>query len=201
MAINKKGVSKGTEGETCNPVENLEEPQKRPKKGCCGLSYNNVLMVANCIMVALTTPYIYYSLQVYFYIHEHAEKEAGPEFTFRPDLRDIWISVVSGICIRSIKVLLMNHGQLLIRNICNHKPEDTQEMKDFKVAQTAKRLFPVLYHSFASFGTYWVIKDESWLPWYMGGNGIFIEGFDNGPFTPLKPEIYRWGLILLGYPL
>ena len=95
----------------------------------------------------------------------------------------------------------MNHGQLLIRNICIHKPEDTQDMKDFKVAQTAKRLFPVLYHSFASFGTYWVIKDESWLPWYMGGNGILSEGFDNGPFTPLKPEIYRWGLIILGFPL
>ena len=62
MIINKKGVSKGTEGETCNPVEKPEEPQKKPKKGCCGLSYNNVLMVANCIMVALTTPYIYYSL-------------------------------------------------------------------------------------------------------------------------------------------
>ena len=137
MSENKKGVSKGTIGETCNPVEDYEQSQKKTKKtkkGCCGLSYNGVLTVANCIMVALTTPYIFYSLQVYFYIHEHAEKEAGPDFTFKPDLHDIWISVISAICIRTVKVLVMNYCQPLIRAICYHKPEDTQEMKDFKVA-------------------------------------------------------------------
>ena len=30
MSENKKGVSKGTVGETCNPVEGHEEPQKKP---------------------------------------------------------------------------------------------------------------------------------------------------------------------------
>ena len=69
-------------------------------------SYNCVMLLATCIMVALTTPYIYYSLQVYFYIHEHAEKEAGPDFTFKPDLKDIWITVVSAICIRIVQVLV-----------------------------------------------------------------------------------------------
>ena len=101
-------MSNDTKGEN-------KEPVKKTKKGCCGLSYDSVLMVANFIMVALTTPYIFYSLQVYNYIQEHAATEAGPDFTFKPDLRDLWITVISAICIRTAKVIVKDYSQPLIR--------------------------------------------------------------------------------------
>ena len=50
-------------------------------------------------------------------------------------------------------------------------------------------------------GIYWVLKDEAWLPWYMGGSGTVNSGLHSYPFTPMKESIYKFGLILLGYPV
>ena len=46
-----------------------------------------------------------------------------------------------------------------------------------------------------------MIKDESWLPWYLGGSGFVNSGLENVPFTPMNPTIYTFGLIFLGYPV
>ena len=48
---------------------------------------------------------------------------------------------------------------------------------------------------------YYLIKDESWLPWYLGGSGSVISGMENMPFTQMNQSIYTFGLILLGYPV
>ena len=50
-------------------------------------------------------------------------------------------------------------------------------------------------------GIYYVIKDESWLPWYMGGDGLVNSGIEAVPFTLMNPTIYTFGLVLLGYPV
>ena len=59
------------------------------------------------------------------------------------------------------------------------------------------------WHSLASIGCYMVMKDEPWVPWYMGGSneGNIGEGFANMPFTPMSKGCYIFGLILLGKPL
>ena len=48
---------------------------------------------------------------------------------------------------------------------------------------------------------YYVIKDEAWLPWYMGGSGSLNSGIENVPFTLMNPANYTFGLILMGYPV
>ena len=50
-------------------------------------------------------------------------------------------------------------------------------------------------------GIYYVIKEESWLPWYMGGDGLVNSGIEAVPFTLMNPTIYTFGLVLLGYPV
>ena len=51
-------------------------------------------------------PYIYYTILVYNYIHEHADTQAGPEFTNRPQLIDLWIAATSAVCIYFIKLIV-----------------------------------------------------------------------------------------------
>lgn len=45
------------------------------------------------------------------------------------------------------------------------------------------------------------MKDEEWLPWYMGGNGDFNDAWKNTPFTPINRPMYIFGLVLLGFPV
>ena len=48
---------------------------------------------------------------------------------------------------------------------------------------------------------YYVIKDEAWLPWYLGGDGFVNSGVEKVPFTVMNQTNYTFGLILMGYPL
>ena len=43
---------------------------------------------------------------VYNYIHEHAATQAGPEFTNKPQLSDLWIAAVSAVCIYITKIIV-----------------------------------------------------------------------------------------------
>ena len=79
------------------------------------------------------------------------------------------------------------------------EPEATREHKMSDIVK--KSLYPVLWFTFAGTTGYWVLKDEKWLPWYAGGSGEFSDGFENMPFTPMKPSVHTWALILAGYPL
>ena len=69
--------------------------------------------------------------------------------------------------------------------------------------KAAEKFYMLWWHSSAALGCYWVMKDESWVPWYLGGHsdGTIDNGFENMPFTPMSYSCYVFGLILLGKPV
>ena len=64
-----------------------------------------------------------------------------------------------------------------------------------------EKLWHSIWHIFASVVAYWYMKDEKWVPWFLGSNGQFSSGFENTPFTPMSMNNYYAGLVFLGYPL
>lgn len=152
-------------------------------------------------LITFCVPYIYYTIKVYNYIHENAATEAGPEFTDRPYLSDLWITLVSAIVIYIVKLSIMKGFQPLIRYVGRFEKDDTDEIIDYKTHCSVEKLWHSIWHIFASIAAFWLMKDEKWLPWYAGGNGQFSAGFENTPFTPMSVNNYYIGLVFLGYPL
>ena len=146
-------------------------------------------------------PYIYYTIKVYNYIHEHAETQAGPDFTTKPQLSDLWIAVVSAVCIYFVKFIVLNGCHPMILYLGRFSEGDTDEEKNYKTTCTVEKLWHSIWHIFASVVAYWYMKDEKWVPWFLGSNGQFSSGFENTPFTPMSMNNYYAGLVFLGYPL
>lgn len=72
-----------------------------------------------------------------------------------------------------------------------------------KEKKCAEKVYMLIWHTVAAAGCYYVMKDEPWVPWYLGGSpdGAISEGFTNMPFTPMNRNCYIFGLILLGKPV
>ena len=72
-----------------------------------------------------------------------------------------------------------------------------------KEKKAAEKFYMLWWHSSAALGCYFVMKDEAWVPWYLGGtkDGTIENGLENMPFTPISPACYLLGLILLGKPV
>ena len=90
-----------------------------------------------------------------------------------------------------------------IRKISHVPPNQSPELTRLKEIKAAEKYFMTWWHATAAFGLYWAMKDEAWLPWYLGGSheGRFEYGFFNMPFTPMSRKCYIIGLIILGKPL
>jgi len=82
----------------------------------------------------------------------------------------------------------------------NDSPE---EMSEIKESRAAEKFVLLIWHMIASLVCYWLMKDYSWVPSYLGGpkDGAIVNGFVNMPFTPMATDCFIFGLILLGEPL
>ena len=78
---------------------------------------------------------------------------------------------------------------------------ESEDMVLFKAKKSTVQLHLTLWHLFAAVGLWYVIRGKPWTPWFMGGDGDFVNGFVNMPFSPLDTDGYYFGLILLGHPL
>ena len=78
---------------------------------------------------------------------------------------------------------------------------DSDEEKNYKTTCTVEKVWHSIWHIFASVTAYWYMKDEKWVPWFLGCDGVFSSGFENTPFTPMSMNNYYAGLVFLGYPL
>ena len=79
--------------------------------------------------------------------------------------------------------------------------DESDDQKNYKTTCTVEKVFHSLWHIFAASVAYYYMKDEKWVPWFLGCEGKFSLGFDNTPFTPMSMNNYYAGLVFLGYPL
>ncbi len=153
------------------------------------------------ILLSILGPYIYYSGIIYMHIHQYSASEAGSEFTKRPELSDLWISVLSALVIYFSHIFM---ERILASFLCSkavHVDGEGVELRNFKATKSIHYLHMFFWHVFCSIGHWYVIKDKIWQPWFMGGTGNFVDGFKNMPFAPMDIDGYYFGLILLGHPL
>ena len=89
----------------------------------------------------------------------------------------------------------------MIRYLGRFEESDSDEEKNYKTACTVEKVWHSIWHIFAAVTAYWYMKDEKWVPWFLGRDGVFSSGFENTPFTPMSMNNYYAGLVFLGYPL
>mmetsp|Transcript_9089 Transcript_9089/g.12362 ORF Transcript_9089/g.12362 Transcript_9089/m.12362 type:complete len:100 (-) Transcript_9089:629-928(-) len=88
-----------------------------------------------------------------------------------------------------------------INKLAARKDKETEEMLAFKSKKAAHNLFMAIWHAFCTIGLYYCVRGKPWTPWFLGGDGNFLDGFTNMPFTPMDLDGYFFGLIILGHPL
>ena len=149
----------------------------------------------------IMVPYYYMTWVIHAYIHEHDGVMAGPGYTEGPKLKDLWISMVSGLVIYHSMHYLQRVLAPILYSWAKVPEDETPEMAAFKAKKAGHNAYKLLWHSFAAAGSYYCIAGKDWLPWFFGGDGVLANGFVNMPFTPLDRTAYIFGLILLGHPL
>ena len=134
------------------PIEKQQGLKKEKKERSSKSGLIQKIAVGSLIMFC--GPYIYYTIKVYNYIHENAAAQAGPNFTDRPFLSDLWISVVSAIAIYIAKTIIMKGFQPLIRYVGRFEKDDTDEIIDYKANCSVEKLWHSIWHIFASIAAF-----------------------------------------------
>ena len=91
--------------------------------------------------------------------------------------------------------------QPVLLKLSNRPEGESQELIDLKAKKAARHFFMFFWHLFAAVGGWLIIRDEYWLPRYLGGSGELSMTWINMPFSPMNVEAYYFGLVLLGHPL
>ena len=144
---------------------------------------------------------MYYTVVVYLHIHEYAGTQAGPNFTRKPQIADFWISVLSAFAVYYLQKWTTDWLIPIIGRVSEYKPLESKELKHEKSKKAAEKIYKTFWHMGCAIGAYAIIKDCNWLPWYFGGKGDLVYGFENMPFSPMNDSLYLYGLIVFGHPL
>jgi len=62
---------------------------------------------------------------------------------------------------------------------------DSDELAVFKARKAADKFHSLVWYCFISAYAWSVMRDQTWLPWFLGGEGELANGFTNMPFTPI----------------
>ena len=145
-----------------------------------------LFLAAAAILVAIIGPYIYFTGIIYMYIHDYAGTgEATESFTLQPNLRDLWISVLSAVIIYFSHSYMEKYLDPFMCAIAKHVEGEGETLRNFKAKKSIHNLHMTIWHIYCAVGHWYVIKNKPWTPWFMGGSGNFVDGFVNMPFSPM----------------
>ena len=120
-----------------------------------------------------------------------------------PKLEDMKIVVAS----TALWVLIEESWIWMMKPLCRHlcKTQDTSTPAKFdeqtrRSHKMAKMSVRVLYFIGATWWGYYVLKDEYWLPWELGGKGIsYREAFKEFPYGNHPKGMKEYLLWTMGY--
>ena len=138
--------------EPIDAVENQQGLRKEKKKRSSKSGLIQKIAVGSLLLFC--GPYIYYTIKVYNYIHDNAATQAGPNFTDRPYLSDLWISFVSAIAIYITKHIIMKGFFPVIRYLGRFEEDDTDEVIDYKTNCSVEKVWHTIWHVFASIAAF-----------------------------------------------
>ena len=174
--------------------------QKKTESGPGLTKRDYFFMIACAVVLVICGPYVYYSVKIYRYMEANSETMAGPDFVF-PKWHDLWITLVSALCIYVSKKVIIFVMQPVLFKLSKKVEKESEELFRLKAGKSAIKFQSTFWHIFASVYAWIVLRNQTWLPWYLGGEGELINGFTNMPFQPIDQSVYVFGLITLGNPL
>jgi len=113
-------------------------------------------------MACLVIPFLYYATQVYLWAH--ANKPAGYKY---PEVKQLWMTAVGLCTFKMLEELIYCVARPIFRRLMKEQPD--QITLERKVNKACSNLNGFVYHTTATLWGYHVLKNSTWLPWFLGG--------------------------------
>jgi len=79
------------------------------------------------------------------------------------------------------------------------KEQNNLGERDARCRKGAFGIYKVFYFIFAVSWAYYLLKDEDYLPWSLGGSGDFTKCWDGMELPYDNPGVKMYGLVTMGY--
>jgi len=147
--------------------------EKKPK--------SNLNWIIGCtVLAALMGPHLYYSFSLY----DQAQKYK-PSYPW-PQITELWKAVVSGVIFIVLKKGIIKYSYDFNLPYIKNQDIETKEETHRRTLKMGKYWFALGYFTFATSYGYYVLKDEPWFPYYLGGKAEgFLDMFADAPFIPV----------------
>lgn len=129
-----------------------------------------------------------------FIIKARNNKPQGYEF---PEFKDFWITGVAALVFAPLQIILKNIFKHFYPSIC--KEQKDKKLQEVKCEKMGMCTYKAIYFVWATTWGYLVLKDQYYMPRYLGGSGDFNKCMDEYPYANHVPELKEYLLITMGY--
>lgn len=81
------------------------------------------------------------------------------------------------------------------------KEQDDLKVRDMRSKKGAACIYKFIYFCSVSIWGYMIMKDEPWMPTYLGGKGDIANAFKDYPYTVVSQKLKDYIVITQGYHL
>ena len=155
-------------------------------------------MIALGVLGCLIIPFLYYATSVYQYAQ--ANKPEGYKY---PEVKQLWMTGVGFCSYKMMEEVVYGVTRPIFTWLMPKSIDQDPKALDRKVNKACHNMNGLLFHSTATYWGWHVMKNSTWLPWYMGG--LNPDGNMYGSFQVLfidtPPGTHCYILFTYGYHL
>lgn len=96
-----------------------------------------------------------------------------------------------------MQVVMKNLFSYAVIDIC--KEQTDLQLRELKCEKIGNCMFKTLYFVWATLWGYSVLKDQYYMPKYLGGSGDFGRSMEEFPYAKHTPQLKEYLLITMGY--
>ena len=153
-----------------------------------------VFILGITILLAICVPYIYYTLLINDYGQKHK-----PEGYVMPQYSELWKTLVGAVVCQVVRLTVYQLFYPTFYRIS--KVQDDEELRVRYANKAADKLWGIIYFTVSSCWGWYVLKDLSILPWYLGGpaDGSISNISLNTIFSKYPASLMDYSLYTFGY--
>ena len=140
---------------------NPQVDKRKKKKEKSGYIFPIGITILSCICL----PYYYYAVNI------NAFGQANkPEGYHMPQYSELWKTAVGAVVCQAVRQIIYLAFYPVFYRLCKIQEKDDDE--EGRVAYTNKaceQLYGFIYFSCSSYWGWYVLRDSSMLPWFLGG--------------------------------